>query len=211
MKEQTVIKEEMVYYGTDNLLLSELLSVALGIKNAELLEKLSNVGIRRLSQMTKDELKEIDGVGDAIAYKIKAIFGIAKKLHTSKKEEVEVIRSPRDAADILDYLKFENQEHFVCLYLNTKNEVISKRTIFIGSLNASIVHPREVFKEALQVSAASIICAHNHPSGHPESSLEDRQVNKRLVEVGKTIGIEVLDHIIIGDNQFVSLKEQGHM
>lgn len=101
--------------------------------------------------------------------------------------------------------------NFTCLYLNTKNQVIHRQTIFIGSLNTSIVHPREVFKEAFRRAAASIICLHNHPSGDPTPSREDIEVTKRLVECGQIIGIEVLDHIIIGDHKFVSLKEKGHI
>nr|WP_276532468.1 DNA repair protein RadC [Cytobacillus horneckiae] len=100
---------------------------------------------------------------------------------------------------------------YVCLYLNTKNQILSKQTIFIGSLNASIVHPREVYKEAFRQSAASIICLHNHPSGDPAPSREDIDVTKRLAECGKIIGIEILDHIIIGEKKFVSLKEKGYI
>lgn len=109
------------------------------------------------------------------------------------------------------FLIFRICENFTCLYLNTKNQVIHRQTIFIGSLNTSIVHPREVFKEAFRRAAASIICLHNHPSGDPAPSREDIEVTKRLVECGRIIGIEVLDHIIIGDHKFVSLKEKGHI
>mgnify|MGYP001946399917 FL=1 len=108
-------------------------------------------------------------------------------------------------------MRFLNQEHFVCLYLNTKNQVIHKQTVFIGSLNASIVHQREVFREAFRRSAASIICIHNHPSGDPTPSREDIEVTRRLKECGRMIGIEILDHIIIGDKRFVSLKEKGYL
>lgn len=100
---------------------------------------------------------------------------------------------------------------YTCLFLNTKNQVLHKQTIFIGSLNASIVHPREVFKEALRRSAASIICFHNHPSGDPTPSREDIEVTKRLAECGKIIGIEILDHLIIGDQKYISLKEKGYL
>jgi DNA repair protein RadC len=108
-------------------------------------------------------------------------------------------------------MRILSQEHFVCLYLNTKNQVIHRQTIFIGSLNASIVHPREVFREAVRRAAASVICAHNHPSGDASPSREDIEVTKRLVECGKMIGIELLDHLIIGDNKYVSLKEKGYV
>ncbi|WP_411747969.1 RadC family protein, partial [Psychrobacillus psychrotolerans] len=97
------------------------------------------------------------------------------------------------------------------LFLNVKNQILHKQTIFIGSLNASIVHPREIFREAVKRSAASIICAHNHPSGNPTPSTEDIDVTKRLFEAGQLMGIELLDHVIIGDHQFISLKEKGYM
>ncbi|SPU37942.1 DNA repair protein RadC [Lysinibacillus capsici] len=96
------------------------------------------------------------------------------------------------------------------LFLNIKNQIIHKQTIFIGSLNASIVHPREIFREAVKRSAASIICAHNHPSGVPTPSTEDIEVTKRIVEAGYIIGIELIDHVIIGDHQYISLKEKGY-
>jgi len=95
--------------------------------------------------------------------------------------------------------------------MNVKNQVLHKQTIFIGSLNASIVHPREIFREAVKRSAASIICAHNHPSGNPSPSPEDIEVTKRIQEAGQIMGIELLDHVIIGDHQFISLKEKGYM
>ncbi|WP_044746939.1 RadC family protein [Bacillus alveayuensis] len=100
---------------------------------------------------------------------------------------------------------------YTCIYLNTKNQVLQKRTVFIGSLNASIVHLREVFKSALKRSAASLICVHNHPSGDPTPSREDIEVTRRLAECGKLIGNEMLDHIIIGEHTFVSLKAKGYL
>jgi DNA repair protein RadC len=106
-------------------------------------------------------------------------------------------------------LRYLQKEHFVCLFLNTKNQVIARETLSIGSLNASIVHPREVFREAIRRSSASLVCVHNHPSGDPTPSPEDVQITRRLADAGKLIGIDVLDHVIIGDCQYVSLKEQG--
>src|SRR5690625_2115959 len=108
-------------------------------------------------------------------------------------------------------MKNHAHEHLFVIYLNTKNEIIHRQTIFIGSLNASIVHPREIFREADKRSAASIICAHNHPSGDPTPSQEDIHVTRRLVEAGKIMGIEVLDHLVIGNNCFISLKEKGYL
>src|SRR5690625_7874704 len=111
----------------------------------------------------------------------------------------------------MEEMRSLNQEHFVTLFLNTKNQIIHRQTIFIGSLNASIVHPREVFREAVKRSAASIIVAHNHPSGDPTPSQEDIHVTWRLVESGKMTGIELLDHLIIGNRKFVSLKEKEYL
>ena len=108
-------------------------------------------------------------------------------------------------------MKHLTQEHFVVLFLDTKSFVVSKKTIFIGSLNKAIVHPREVFKEAIKRSSASVICAHNHPSGDPTPSEQDIGLTHRLYEAGELIGIKLLDHLIIGDDQFVSLKEKGYL
>lgn len=111
----------------------------------------------------------------------------------------------------MEDLRYLQKEHFVCLFLNTKNHVLAQETLSIGSLNASIVHPREIFRAAIKRSSASIICAHNHPSGDPTPSPEDIQITERLVQAGELIGIEVLDHVIIGDKHYISLKEQGLM
>lgn len=124
------------------------------------------------------------------------------------------IANPATAAEIINQVfDMENQpnEVFAILCLNTKNKIVGVHTISIGSLNASIVHPREVFKAALLNNAASIILAHNHPSGDPEPSREDIETTHRLVNAGNILGIKVLDHIIIGDGRYISLKEQGAM
>ena len=113
-------------------------------------------------------------------------------------------------ADLLmSELRYKKQEHFKTLILDTKNQVISIETITIGTLNASLVHPREVFNRAIRKSAHGIILVHNHPSGHPEPSKEDLLLTERLVESGKIIGISIMDHVIIGDGRFYSFKEQG--
>ena len=128
--------------------------------------------------------------------------------------EVPVIKSPAEvyqAAKQLLALHEEPEEHFCILCLNTKNKIVGVHTISIGSLNASIVHPREVFKAAMLNNASGIICLHNHPSGDPEPSRDDIETTHRLVNAGNILGIKVLDHVIIGDNRYVSLKEQGAM
>jgi DNA repair protein RadC len=127
--------------------------------------------------------------------------------------EKRKIASPRDAFELIkDFLKDEDREKFLAIYLNTKNEPTAIHTVSIGTINASLVHPREVFKGALMTNAASVIVAHNHPSNECNPSKEDIQITKRLMEAGKIIGIEVIDHIIVGDsNHYISLKERGDM
>ena len=111
----------------------------------------------------------------------------------------------------MEELRYLKKEHFICLFLNTKNQLIAQETLSVGTLNASLVHPREVFRAAIKCSSASLICVHNHPSGDPTPSPEDVALTKRLVEAGELVGIDVLDHIVIGEQQFISLKEQGLM
>lgn len=125
-----------------------------------------------------------------------------------------VIRSPEDAYEAVEaFLKLSEAtaERFGIFTMNTKNEIVGVHMLFQGSLNASIVHPREVFQAALLNNAASFVCFHNHPSGHPDPSREDIEVTKRLVECGKLMGIDCLDHIIVGENRFISLKEKGYL
>ncbi|UQZ84557.1 hypothetical protein SK3146_03812 [Paenibacillus konkukensis] len=164
-----------------------------------------------LMDVTEQELLSIKGVGPRKAHQIMAALQLAKRLNMPSGSPL-IIRSPKDAADYLTpELRYLQKEHFCILHLNTKNHLIQKDTISIGSLNSAIVHPREVFRAAIKRSSASILLAHNHPSGDPSPSPEDVQLTKRLVEVGDVVGIEVLDHVIIGDNRFLSLKEQGMM
>jgi len=169
-------------------------------------------GLHLLKDATLEELTKIEGIGEAKAIQILAAIELGRRIGNIAQQERYVIRSPEDGARyLMEEMRFLTQEHFVCLYLNTKNQVIHKQTVFIGSLNASIVHPREIFKEGLKRSAASIICFHNHPSGDPTPSREDIDVTKRLKECGKILGIELLDHIIIGDRKYISLKEKGYL
>lgn len=129
--------------------------------------------------------------------------------------DTKIVRGPRDGANIIKTVLNTDElpnEHFIMLSLSTKNEVIGFHTIFVGTLNASIVHPREIFQQALLNNAASIIVAHNHPSGDPTPSQEDISITRRLVEAGKILGIELLDHLILGHgDKFVSLKEKGYL
>lgn len=169
-------------------------------------------GLKLLNEITLEELVSIHGIGESKAIQILATIELGKRIAKAKNIKQNSILSPSDCVSYLSAeMKHLTQEHFVVLFLDTKNYIIGKKTIFIGSLNKAIVHPREVFKEAIKRSSASVICAHNHPSGDPTPSSQDIQLTHRLSEAGELLGIKLLDHLIIGDDQFVSLKEKGYL
>lgn len=212
-------RERMLHYGAGALSHAELLAILLrtGTVSESALRLAGRIlsesgGLRSLVDMSKDQLTQIKGIGDAKALQIQAGIELGRRLAKSTFAERVTIRSPKDIADLVsEDLRYLQKEHFVCLFLNTKNHLLAQETLSMGSLNASIVHPREVFRAAIKRSSASIICVHNHPSGDPTPSPEDIQLTHRLMEAGTIIGIEVLDHVIIGDQRFISLKEQGFM
>ncbi|MFC5447260.1 RadC family protein [Paenibacillus aestuarii] len=212
-------RERMLKYGPEALSNAELLAILLrtGTVSESAIRLAGRIlsesgGLYSLVDMSRDQLIQIKGIGDAKALQILAGIELGRRLAKTAMNERATIRSPKDVFALLsEDLRFLQKEHFVCLFLNTKNHVLAQETLSIGSLNASIVHPREVFRAAIKRSSASIICVHNHPSGDPTPSPEDVQLTERLTQAGLIIGIEVLDHIIIGDQKFISLKEQGYM
>lgn len=212
-------RERLVRQGASSLSNQELIAILLrtGTKQESVLHLANRVltyfeQIQELKNASIEEITAVKGIGQAKAVQLLAAVELGKRLSQQKTDDKFTIRSPKDAATyLMADMTSLNQEHFVTLFLNVKNQILHKQTIFIGSLNASIVHPREIFREAVKRSAASIICAHNHPSGNPAPSTEDIDVTKRLVEAGQLMGIELLDHVIIGDHQFISLKEKGYM
>lgn len=212
-------RERLTRQGAASLSNQELLAILLrtGTKEASVLVLANRIlssfdKIQDIKYATIEELMKVKGVGNAKAVQILAAAELGKRIYSKHSESRFTIRSPEDAAGyLMTEMTSLTQENFVVLFLNVKNEVLHKQTIFIGSLNSSIVHPRDIFREAVKRSAASIICAHNHPSGNPSPSPEDIDVTKRLMEAGSLMGIELLDHVIIGDHQFISLKEKGYM
>jgi len=210
-------RERLAKRGPEALANSELLAIllrtgsakesALGLAN-RLLSKFGS--LRGIAQATVEQLSEVNGMGLAKAAQLKAAFELGKRLAVSTEDDRPAIASPADAAGlVMEELRYHDKEHFVALFLDSRNRVIAQRTISVGSLQANIVHPREVFKEAISRSSAALIVLHNHPSGDPTPSEEDRAITTRLKEAGSLIGIPLLDHIIIGSGKFVSLKEQG--
>ena len=139
-----------------------------------------------------------------------AAVELGKRLGLNTTVQKPVVRCPADAADYaMPRLRFQQREHFAIILLNIKHHILSMPFISIGSLTASVVHPREVFKAAVQNSAAAMILVHNHPSGDPSPSKEDLNITRQLMEAGKLMDIPVLDHIVLGDNKYISLKEEG--
>ena len=176
----------------------------------EVLAKYRDRGLVSVVHMAPAELAEVKGIGQAKAATILAAVELGRRLASKAAEKFETIHGPEDvAAYAMPHFRYELREHFAVMLLDTKNHVLGMPTVSVGSLSASIVHPREVFRVAIQQAAASIILLHNHPSGDPSPSQEDIAVTEQLIKVGKIMDIPVLDHIIIGDNKFISLKEQG--
>jgi len=167
------------------------------------------LALRFLASATTHDLCDIPGIGEAKAAVLVAAVELGRRLASRRTERV-VVTSPQDVPGLfMEEMRPLEKEEFRVLLLDTKNHVMGSELCSVGSLSSSIVHPREVFKAAVRRAAASVVLVHNHPSGDPTPSREDIDVTHRLIEAGKLIGIEVLDHIIIGDNRYVSFREQG--
>lgn len=212
-------RERLLKEGAFCLSNAELLAILLrtGTKSQSVIHLAQSIlkkteGLKELNEITIEELLEFDGIGESKAIQIHASIELGRRIAKSNHIKTNSILSPEDGFTYLSTeMKHLSQEHFVVLFLDTKNYILGKKTIFIGSLNRAIVHPREVFKEAIKRSSAAIICAHNHPSGDPTPSAQDIQLTHRLEEVGELIGIKILDHLIIGEECFISLKEKGYL
>jgi len=206
-------REKLIHYGPEKLSNSELLAILLrsGKKGENVVELASKIlkrfRVDKLPYLTFDELKDYSGLGPAKACEIIACFELGKRLLKGKKARIYL--KPKEIWKELKDIRNNKKEHFVIFYLDSRNQEIKREIISIGSLNANLVHPREVFEPAVRNLAAQIILAHNHPSGEPEPSEDDLEITKRLVEAGKIMGIEVIDHIIVVKNGFFSFKEKN--
>jgi DNA repair protein RadC len=166
--------------------------------------------LKGIGSASVEELSQVKGIGLAKASQIKAAFELANRLEDPETGDKPLVKTPEEVMNLVrSRLKGKKKEYFLALLLNTRNQLIKVAEISIGSLDTSIVHPREVFKEAISASAASAIFVHNHPSGDPTASEDDIKLTKRLAEAGEIVGIDVLDHIIIGDKNYISLKREG--
>jgi DNA repair protein RadC len=209
-------RERLLEAGPSALSDGELLGLLFGIGSREKTavelagEVISEAdGLHGLYAVSVHELTQINGIGEAKACKILAAVELGRRIGRVRNPGRPMISSPADVERLLrGRIANLDRENFVVVLLNTKNEVIETSTVSVGTLDASLVHPREVFKPAVRASAASVILAHNHPSGKVEPSREDREVTRRLGEAAEILGIEVVDHVIVGDGYF-SMKEHG--
>ena len=208
-------REKLVKKGAKALKKEELLAILLrtGLKGKNALEIANDIlvkyGDKKLLGASYEELRNIHGVGPTKAVQILAAIELGSRLFKEKSEKEVYINSSEDAIKELAHIKENKKENFVVLYLDARNKLIYKETVSIGSLNANLVHPREVFEPAVRYLAAQIVLAHNHPSGDPEPSEDDLVITKKLVESGKILGIEIFDHIIIVKDDFFSFKNKG--
>lgn len=211
-------RERLIEYGASNLSNEELLCILLktGNGNKSVREISSDIlkefnGIENLKDVTKEQLQKIKGIGLAQALTILSVIEIGKRIYWSSNKKDKIILN--NSKDIYEYMVYQlldkKQEYFYCLYLNQRKELIERKLLFVGTVNRSVVHPREIFKHAYLYSASGIICIHNHPSGDVTPSREDKNLTSSLVELGLVNGIPIIDHIIIGNDKYYSFYEEG--
>ena len=207
-------REKLIKKGSQNLKDEELLAILLrtGREGKNVLEVAKQIlrkySKKRLFKMKYEDLSKIKGIGPAKACIILASQELVKRALKIQDSGLPIVQSINDVILQVGYIREKTREHFVAIYLNARNELLFRKHIFIGTLNASLVHPREIFSEALRHNAASVILVHNHPSGDPEPSEDDLEITKRISEAGKIMGIDVLDHVIITKNKIFSFKEK---
>ena len=208
-------RERLMKYGPGTLSNTELLAIVLrqGSKREGILELVHKLlqknNLRTLSRTKAENLEKTLGIGKAKACQIVACFELGRRLASFSQEKRMKINSAKDVAKIfLPEMSTLQKEHFKAIYLDSRKNMIKQETIFIGSLNTSVIHSREIFQFAIINGAAAVILVHNHPSGDPNPSDEDIEITKQLTEAGNILQIELLDHVIIGDKKYFSLREK---
>lgn len=208
-------REKLLAKGPSGLTDRELLAILLrtGRSGQSALDIAGNIltkhKITHLLDITLDDLKKIKGIDIGKATTILAAFELTRRATGSFDNSLPIIASPQDVLDQLTELRHQKKEHFVVLYLNARNQLIHKETISVGTLTSSLVHPREVFEPAIRYLAASIMLAHNHPSGDTTASDADLAITRKLQDSGQLLGIAILDHLILTKTNHLSLRESG--
>ena len=206
-------REKIAFRGVSVLSDNELIEAIIGrgTKDKDVREISREIGgliQQHRSNLQYKDLEEVDGIGPTKASQIIACFELGRRYYKPSGPDIRVTR-PEDILPLVAHLKEKRQEHFICITLNGAGEILGNRTITVGLLNHSLVHPREVFADAITDRAASIICIHNHPSGSLTPSSQDIAITNQLRDAGSLIGIQLIDHIIVSKNGHVSMREQG--
>lgn len=213
-------REKLLFYGKEALSTAELLAILLrtGTKEKSALEIAQEVlamdesGILYLENCCPEELANIKGMGTAKACQVLAAVELGKRAATRKGKAKKQIANPDDIVQLfMEKMRYYKKEHFQVLLIDAKGRIIEETEVSIGDLCSTVIHPREVFSQAIRRGAASVLFVHNHPSGDPQPSQEDVETTERLVKAAGILGIYVLDHIIIGDGRYVSMKGKGLM
>ena len=211
-------RERLKEYGPNYLSDKEILAIILktGTKEKSVndlaLDLLSKHSLDDLSYLSIEELKKIKGIGEVKAIELIASIELGKRIFLKKNKKLIKLENPKDIWEASKYLFTGlKQEHFYCFYFNNRQELIGKKLLFIGTINNAITHPREIFKEAYKLSASTIVCLHNHPSNDLTPSKEDISFTEKLVKTGFIQGIPIVDHIIVGDNNYYSFYENSNI
>ena len=210
-------REKLLQYGASALSDIELLAILLrtGTTSKSVLHLAEDVlaqykdkGLAAIMHISPQDIASIHGIGLAKAATVVAAVELGRRLSERAARTLEKVEGPEDVARyVIPSLRFEQKEHFLAMFLDIRNRILALSTISVGSLTSSIAHPREVFREAIRYSAASVILVHNHPSGDPAPSREDIQLTKQMMKAGEIMGIPVLDHVVVAGDNFLSLKE----
>lgn len=211
-------REKMMYQGKEALSNTELLAILLrtgsreksALTLAQELLSMNEDGLLYLHECSVEDLSQIKGMGAAKSCQVLAAVELGKRIAAQPRRQQSYVENPDDIAQLfMEKMRYYKQEHFCVLLLDTKGKVIEEVEVSIGGLDAAMVHPRDVFKQAIKRSAAAVALIHNHPSGDPTPSTEDIGITLRLMEVAEIMGITIVDHIIIGDGVYASLKAEG--
>ncbi|MCM3517752.1 DNA repair protein RadC [Staphylococcus xylosus] len=211
-------RERLINNGSAHLSDVELLAILIntgrkGFSSLDIANELlkSVESLKQLKALSINDLNKAKGIGLYKALILKAAFELGERMHSGSLEEKIQITSPQDVANfMMGKMEHLTQEKFIVLFLNSKNVIIKQKTIFIGTLNSSVIHPREIFSEAIKCASNAIVVLHNHPSGDTTPSKEDIRATNRLRKCGEILGIDLLDHIIIGDHTYMSMVEDGY-